>query len=216
MKRAGQALAICVVVLGGFWATSTRAHQAPDAKAALAKDGSCITCHAGTGHVADIYQSRHGNKADPRTPGCVNCHGASDKHMTDPPGIAPDVVFAATSKRRSPATARSASCLSCHASHVLPRTLWAGSQHETRGVSCTDCHNIHAADQKVMNKATQAEVCVTCHRAQRAEIRHLSGHPLAKTGIGGVITTFRLGPLPHEAAAESLRLFMTEVAPNFR
>ena len=164
MKRAGQALAICVVILGGFWANSTRAYQAPDAKAALAKDDSCITCHAGTGHVADIYQSRHGNKADPRTPGCVNCHGASDKHMTDPVGIAPDVVFAATSKRRSPATARSASCLSCHASHVLPRTLWAGSQHETRGVACTDCHNIHAADQKVLNKATQADVCFTCHK----------------------------------------------------
>ena len=184
MKRAGQTLAICAVVLGGFWATSTRASQAPDAKAALAKDDSCITCHGGTGHVTDVYQSRHGNKADPRTPGCINCHGASDKHMTDPAGIAPDVVFAATSKRRSPAAARSASCLTCHASHVLPRTLWAGSQHETRGVSCTDCHNIHAADQKVMNKGTQAEVCVTCHRAQRAEIRHLSGHPLAKTGIG--------------------------------
>jgi DmsE family decaheme c-type cytochrome len=184
MKRAGQALAICIVVLGGFWATSTRAYQAPDAKAALAKDDSCITCHGGTGHVTDIYQSRHGNKADPRTPGCVNCHGASDKHMTDPAGIAPDVVFAATSKRRSPAAARSGSCLTCHASHVLPRTLWAGSQHESRGVSCTDCHNIHASDQKVMNKATQAEVCVACHRAQRAEIRHLSGHPLAKTGIG--------------------------------
>ena len=88
--------------------------------------------------------------------------------MTDPAGIAPDVVFAATSKRRSPAAARSASCLTCHASHVLPRTNWTGSQHETRGVSCTDCHNIHAADQKVMNKATQAEVCFTCHRAQRA------------------------------------------------
>src|SRR5229473_1637724 len=35
-------------------------------------------------------------------------------------------------------------------------------------------------------------------------------------GIGGVIATFRLGPMPHEVAAESLRLFMTEVAPQFR
>jgi nitrate/TMAO reductase-like tetraheme cytochrome c subunit len=103
MKRAGLTLAICAVVLGGFWVTSTRADQAPDAKAALAKDDSCITCHGGTGHVTEIYQSRHGNKADPRTPGCVNCHGASDKHMTDPAGIAPDVVFAATSKPCGPA-----------------------------------------------------------------------------------------------------------------
>jgi alkanesulfonate monooxygenase SsuD/methylene tetrahydromethanopterin reductase-like flavin-dependent oxidoreductase (luciferase family) len=34
-------------------------------------------------------------------------------------------------------------------------------------------------------------------------------------GVGGVIATFRLGPLAHEAAAESLRLFMAEVAPQF-
>jgi alkanesulfonate monooxygenase SsuD/methylene tetrahydromethanopterin reductase-like flavin-dependent oxidoreductase (luciferase family) len=35
-------------------------------------------------------------------------------------------------------------------------------------------------------------------------------------GVGGVIASFRLGPLPHEAAVDSLRLFMTEVAPRFR
>ena len=35
-------------------------------------------------------------------------------------------------------------------------------------------------------------------------------------GVGGVIATFRLGPLPHEAATSSLTLFMREVAPHFR
>jgi hypothetical protein len=35
-------------------------------------------------------------------------------------------------------------------------------------------------------------------------------------GIGGVIGTFRLGPMPHEVAAESLSLFLREVAPQFR
>ena len=39
---------------------------------------------------------------------------------------------------------------------------------------------------------------------------------LDQLGIGGIIATFRLGPMPHEVAAESLRLFMTEVAPQFR
>jgi alkanesulfonate monooxygenase SsuD/methylene tetrahydromethanopterin reductase-like flavin-dependent oxidoreductase (luciferase family) len=39
---------------------------------------------------------------------------------------------------------------------------------------------------------------------------------IAALGIGGVIATFRLGPLPHKAAAESLRLFMQQVAPEFR
>jgi alkanesulfonate monooxygenase SsuD/methylene tetrahydromethanopterin reductase-like flavin-dependent oxidoreductase (luciferase family) len=39
---------------------------------------------------------------------------------------------------------------------------------------------------------------------------------IAELGIGGVIATFRLGPLPHKAAIDSLRLFLTEVAPQFR
>jgi alkanesulfonate monooxygenase SsuD/methylene tetrahydromethanopterin reductase-like flavin-dependent oxidoreductase (luciferase family) len=39
---------------------------------------------------------------------------------------------------------------------------------------------------------------------------------IAALGIGGVIATFRLGPLPHEAAASSLTLFMERVAPQFR
>ncbi len=39
---------------------------------------------------------------------------------------------------------------------------------------------------------------------------------LEKLGIGGVIASFRLGPMPHEVATESLSLFMREVAPQFQ
>jgi alkanesulfonate monooxygenase SsuD/methylene tetrahydromethanopterin reductase-like flavin-dependent oxidoreductase (luciferase family) len=39
---------------------------------------------------------------------------------------------------------------------------------------------------------------------------------LDKLGIGGVIATFRLGPMPHEVAVNSLKLFMQRVAPLFR
>jgi alkanesulfonate monooxygenase SsuD/methylene tetrahydromethanopterin reductase-like flavin-dependent oxidoreductase (luciferase family) len=39
---------------------------------------------------------------------------------------------------------------------------------------------------------------------------------LDRLGIGGIIGTFRLGPMPHAAAAESLTLFLEKVAPNFR
>ena len=37
---------------------------------------------------------------------------------------------------------------------------------------------------------------------------------LAATGIGGVIISFRLGAMPYDVAAESMRLFMKEVAPR--
>jgi alkanesulfonate monooxygenase SsuD/methylene tetrahydromethanopterin reductase-like flavin-dependent oxidoreductase (luciferase family) len=39
---------------------------------------------------------------------------------------------------------------------------------------------------------------------------------IGELGIGGVIASFRLGPMTHEATANSLRLFMREVAPRFR
>ncbi len=39
---------------------------------------------------------------------------------------------------------------------------------------------------------------------------------IADLGVGGMIATFRLGPMTHEAATNSLRLFMEEVAPRFR
>jgi alkanesulfonate monooxygenase SsuD/methylene tetrahydromethanopterin reductase-like flavin-dependent oxidoreductase (luciferase family) len=39
---------------------------------------------------------------------------------------------------------------------------------------------------------------------------------LDRLGIGGIIGTFRLGPMPHEVAAESLTRFMQHVAPQFR
>ena len=37
-----------------------------------------------------------------------------------------------------------------------------------------------------------------------------------RIGVGGLILVFRLGPMPHEIAARSIRLFMNKVAPNFR
>ena len=39
---------------------------------------------------------------------------------------------------------------------------------------------------------------------------------LAATGVGGLILSFRLGPMAHEDAIASLRRFMAEVAPHFR
>jgi len=38
---------------------------------------------------------------------------------------------------------------------------------------------------------------------------------VAEIGVGGVIMQFRLGPMPHEFAAQSLTLFMQKVAPHF-
>ena len=39
---------------------------------------------------------------------------------------------------------------------------------------------------------------------------------LDRLGIGSIIAVFRMGPMPHELAAQNLSLFMREVAPHFR
>ena len=39
---------------------------------------------------------------------------------------------------------------------------------------------------------------------------------IEKVNVGGLILSFRLGPMPYEEAANSIELFMTKVAPEFR
>jgi alkanesulfonate monooxygenase SsuD/methylene tetrahydromethanopterin reductase-like flavin-dependent oxidoreductase (luciferase family) len=63
--------------------------------------------------------------------------------------------------------------------------------------------------------------------AARNQLQHslLCGSPatvseaiaeIDKIGVGGLILVFRLGPMPHEVTAQSIRLFMSKVAPSFR
>ena len=146
----------------------------------LEGDKECTVCHDESWKpaVLTIYQTRHGVKADQRTPGCQSCHGESVEHRGDPGNKSPDVVFAAKSKRLSSPEKRNAACLNCHESRVLPRENWSGSPHENRGVACTDCHEAHAPTQRVMDKLTQPQVCFTCHKTQQAQIRRFSRHPI--------------------------------------
>jgi len=69
------------------------------------------------------------------------------------------------------------------------------------------------------------EVAASDLPTARASIEHgfICGSPpkvaeaiaqIDELGVGGIIATFRLGPLPHEAATGSLALFMQEVAPR--
>jgi DmsE family decaheme c-type cytochrome len=129
-----------------------------------------------------ILQTPHAVKGDARTPfaqhQCETCHGASPGHV-EVAGNPVAVVY--KGPKRSPVAQRNAMCLSCHEAGL--RTYWTGSQHENRGVACNDCHTIHAQSQPVLNKATQAEVCFTCHKTQRAQIRRISAHPLAVTSL---------------------------------
>jgi len=143
---------------------------------------SCLReCH-NKEPITLILQTPHAVKGDARTPfaqhQCETCHGPSPEHIAES-GKPVTIVF--KGKLASPVADRNAKCLSCHSSGL--RMHWSGSQHETRGVACNDCHQIHATDQPVLRKATQAEVCFACHKEQRAQTRRISSHPLAVTSL---------------------------------
>jgi alkanesulfonate monooxygenase SsuD/methylene tetrahydromethanopterin reductase-like flavin-dependent oxidoreductase (luciferase family) len=69
--------------------------------------------------------------------------------------------------------------------------------------------------------------CPARHRPARVQVESalIHGSPatvaakmaeIDRTGVGGVICSFRLGPMPAAVANESIRLFMTRVAPEFQ
>jgi DmsE family decaheme c-type cytochrome len=161
-------------------ATAAASTAAPDRS--LEGDATCTRCHDEneTRPILSIYKTRHGVKADERTPGCQSCHGASLAHQKNIGGSGehrtlPDVTFGLHAK--SDAQTQAGACLNCHANGK--RALWSGSQHESSDIPCAGCHSVHVAVDPIMNKATQQEVCFSCHKTQRAQSHLASTHPLA-------------------------------------
>jgi len=159
---------------------------AQDAKAqrkdqVLRGDAKCTRCHDADDDypVLSIAQTKHGVRADGRTPTCTSCHGDSETHMNKPEGATerpkPDRVFGKNS--HTPVDQRSDACLTCHKGTA--RTHWAGSMHQREQVTCADCHKTHVSADKVLAKKTQTEVCYTCHKDQRADSHKISTHPIA-------------------------------------
>lgn len=146
----------------------------------LRGDAKCTRCHDASDEapVLAVGATRHGVKADGRTPSCTSCHGESDRHVNKPANATerpkPDVVFKGAGK--SDANVQNGSCLGCHDSGN--RTLWEGSRHHSEGLACTNCHTVHVAQDKVLAKATQPEVCFACHKTERAQTQRISHHPV--------------------------------------
>jgi DmsE family decaheme c-type cytochrome len=138
---------------------------------------TCLTCHGSDPKVMAVFTSPMAMTGDPRTPfamgGCMTCHGPSDNHIAMKSPY-PDVVFKGPHK--SPAEARNQVCLSCHESGL--RMNWVGSKMQRNGVACTDCHTAHTAKDPILVKATQPQICFTCHAQQRADALKYSHHPI--------------------------------------
>lgn len=194
MQTFKQVIFAAAVLLGGWAATAQAADpiNLPDlgssptpamsAKDKQAQDAKCTRCHDENESkpVLAFFQTPMGVTADPRTPTCQSCHGPSLAHQQGPVNgkIAPpdrrfnnDGGFAVSS-----ADERNAVCMTCHKG--TQRTHWEGSQHQSAGLACNDCHKVHSAVDPVRVKATQPEVCYTCHKDRRADMMKISHHPV--------------------------------------
>ena len=75
-----------------FLAGGAAAQDKPGAKAqdkpadkVLNGDAKCTACHdENDGNVLLIGQTKHGTRADSRTPTCTSCHGESEAHLKKP------------------------------------------------------------------------------------------------------------------------------------
>jgi DmsE family decaheme c-type cytochrome len=177
---------LCALVFAGGFASTALAEEATQFKdLALREDARCTSCHDETDSpkVLRIGKSKHGTQADAATPAsCASCHGQSDAHVKEANAGAtrpakPDLTYGKSGK--STPEARNEACLACHQADPR-RTFWAGSQHQNHDLACTSCHEIHTGHDAVRDKLTQAEVCYTCHKEQRAQANKNSHHPIAE------------------------------------
>ena len=164
------------------------------AAASMKKDGICTKCHdeSETKPILAIYQTKHGVKADSRTPNCQSCHGESEKHLHGDPNQkgALHPMFFLAQKEERPVPSRPATqqyrMMPVSPATTRMQTVRTGREAHTRAaiVACASCHEIHTAHDKVRDKRTQPEVCFTCHKEQRAQINRPSHHPIPEGKMG--------------------------------
>jgi DmsE family decaheme c-type cytochrome len=143
---------------------------------------SCMKCHDEPPDTL-VLHTAHAQMADPRTPfadkQCITCHGPSEDHLIKPKEegekrLPPDRVFGRMSP--TPAAEQNAVCLGCHEGGI--RMNWVMTEHSVNDVGCATCHDVHAVNDKVQNKATQAKICFSCHVDKRAQSLKRSRHPI--------------------------------------
>ncbi len=141
----------------------------------LKGDRTCTDCHDESSDypVFAIGKTKHGTRADHRTPTCTSCHGESGTHIDRPEKI-PNRTFGKYSLNSI--EDRNQACQACHQGGQ--RMHWASSTHANRDITCTACHQIHTDQDRVRTRITQAEVCFMCHKEQRAQINRPSRHPV--------------------------------------
>ena len=154
------------------------------------KDGAdtCLGCHddeTAAYSAKALFKTRHAQRGNSRSPfgagglQCEACHGPGAAHSKDKKAASIN-----TFKKDSsvPLAERNGVCMSCH--EGASRTGWHAGAHERGGLACSDCHKVHAVHDPVLAKRSEPEVCLSCHKKQRADFQKTSTHPLRQGRMG--------------------------------
>ena len=159
---------------------------------------ACAECHArkyenflSSAHYA--YMQSEGLPFDKK--GCEGCHGPGKLHD---PEKDTDVVVAF---KKLTAQEVADGCLRCHGT-TMKMSQWHRTEHGRGKVSCVGCHQIHPDTENEFNakalqplsirndrfsaikssskllKADETVLCASCHRAEAAQFRQTSHHPV--------------------------------------
>lgn len=147
-------------------------------------DARCTRCHSDVNGdevenypVLPIAKTKHGTRADSRTPTCVSCHGESERHLKQEGKIRPlpDHPFGKKMAANDPA-AHNKACMNCHEGGKLMH--WSGSIHARRDAACSDCHQMHVPHDRATTREKVADMCMTCHKEKKAQFDKPNHHPV--------------------------------------
>ena len=156
----------------------TESSQAPPQTGYVGSD-TCMACHS---EGDTLKGTPHGQTQNPRSPsapgarGCESCHGPGQAHVND------DEKRYIRNFDDTPATESAEACLTCH--NRGDHAAWEGSAHERRNLSCSTCHSVHTpvSFEKQLAKASQTELCGSCHRVQVAKTERAVAHMPVREG----------------------------------
>ena len=158
-------LGLCLLSAAGF------------AEEMIDSSANCLDCHRASADapVHAILNTAHGQLGAGGNDSCTSCHGGSTAHRANP-AKSPDISFGP--HWQSEATQRDGSCLNCHEEEG--QLLWAGSTHQSEGLSCTSCHSSHQQSRLLALEEKQQDQCLDCHNELRGQLRLPSRHPIAE------------------------------------
>jgi DmsE family decaheme c-type cytochrome len=175
---------LCGLLLAGLaWLPSARAEDAPESSQYSKKGAdTCLECHddeTASYSASALFKSKHAHRGDKRSPfgagglQCEACHGPGALHSRNKRAAS---INSLKADSKQSTEQRNQLCLGCHQGST--RNAWHAGAHERAGLACTSCHQMHQERDAVLVKASESEVCLGCHKQQRAEFQKASSHPL--------------------------------------